>query len=119
MKRKAFGYELVMDLYDCDLEVMTSKERLQEYVDTLCPLINMEKYGKTIIEYFGTQKPHTKGYSLAQFIETSSITAHFSEYWRISYINIFSCRSFKPAVAKKFTKEFFKAKRVKACFFTR
>jgi len=119
MKGGVFGYELIMDLYDCDLEVMTSKKKLQEYVDKLCPLIDMVKYGKLLLPHFGTQKPHTKGYSLTQFIETSSIVAHFSELWRISYINIFSCKSFNPAVAEKFTKEFFKAKRVKTHFFTR
>jgi len=119
MKKRVFGYELIMDLGDCDLQVMSSKERLAEYVDKLCPMIKMEKYGKTLLEYFGTKKPHTKGYSLLQFIETSSITGHFSEHWCISYINIFSCKTFDPAVAKKFTKEFFKAKTMKARFITR
>jgi S-adenosylmethionine/arginine decarboxylase-like enzyme len=119
MGKKVFGYELIMDLYDCDLEVMKSKKKLQEYVDKLCPMIDMVKYGKLMLPYFGTQKPHTKGYSLAQFIETSSITGHFSEHWRISYINIFSCKTFNPKVALKFTKEFFKAKRVRSRFFVR
>ncbi|MDP2922687.1 MAG: S-adenosylmethionine decarboxylase [Candidatus Omnitrophota bacterium] len=119
MKKQVFGYELIMDLYDCDLGVMTSKKKLQEYVDTLCPLIDMEKYGKLLLPYFGTQKPHTKGYSLAQFIETSSITAHFSEHWRISYINVFSCKTFDHKVALRFTKDFFKAKRVRSKFLVR
>ncbi|MDD5005377.1 MAG: S-adenosylmethionine decarboxylase [Candidatus Omnitrophica bacterium] len=119
MKAKIFGYELILDLYDCDLEVMSSRKKLKEYVDKLCPLIKMEKYGKTLLEYFGTKKPHTKGYSLLQFIETSSITAHFSEHWRITYVNIFSCKSFNPEIAKEFTKEFFKAKHFKARFIVR
>ncbi|MCK9614676.1 MAG: S-adenosylmethionine decarboxylase [Candidatus Omnitrophica bacterium] len=119
MKKQVFGYELIMDLHGCDLGVMTSKKKLQEYVDKLCPLIDMVKYGKLFLPYFGIQKPHTKGYSLAQFIETSSITAHFSEHWRISYINIFSCKPFNPSVAKKFTKDFFKADYVKARFLVR
>ncbi len=119
MSKRVFGYELIMDLGGCDLEIMSSKEKLTEYVDKLCPLIKMEKYGKTLLEYFGTKKPHTKGYSLLQFIETSSITGHFSEKWRISYINIFSCKSFDPEAAKKFTKKFFKAKRLKALFIKR
>ncbi|MDD5504772.1 MAG: S-adenosylmethionine decarboxylase [Candidatus Omnitrophica bacterium] len=116
---KTFGYELILDLYDCDLDVMRSKDKLTEYVDTLCPLIKMEKYGNTMLEYFGTKKPHTKGYSLLQFIETSSITGHFSEHWRIAYINIFSCKNFDPKKAKEFTKFFFKASKVKARFIKR
>lgn len=119
MEKKVFGYELIMDLHGCDLKVMTSKKKLQEYVDKLCPLIDMVKYGKLMLPYFGAQKPHTKGYSLCQFIETSSITAHFSEYWCISYVNIFSCKTFDPKVALKFTKDFFKATRVKSKFLVR
>ena len=61
MEKKVFGYELIMDLYDCDLEVMKSKKKLQEYVDKLCPMIDMVKYGKLMLPYFGTQKTAYKG----------------------------------------------------------
>lgn len=119
MDEKVFGYVLMMDLRDCDLSVMRSKKKLKQYVDELCRMIDMKKYGKAFISYFGLQKPHTKGYSLMQFIETSSITGHFSEHWRISYIDIFSCKPFDHCVAKRFTKEFFRAGRVKARFIVR
>ena len=119
MHKKTFGYELILDLYNCDLEVLQSKNKLTEYIDRLCPLIKMEKYGRTLLEYFGTKKIHTKGYSLLQFIETSSVTGHFSEHWRIAYINIFSCKAFNPETAKKFTKAFFKASKVKSRFIKR
>ncbi len=119
MNEKVFGYELIMDLHDCDLEVISSKEKLQEYVDELCKLIDMKKYGETLLPYFGLDKPFTKGYSLLQFIETSSITGHFSEHWKISYLNIFSCKKFDVEIAKKFTQEFFKAKKLKSTFLVR
>ncbi|MCF7908574.1 MAG: S-adenosylmethionine decarboxylase [Candidatus Omnitrophica bacterium] len=119
MDQKAFGYELIMDLYDCDLKTMKSKKKISAYVDRLCELIDMEKYGKLHLPYFGLQKPQTSGYSLLQFIETSSITGHFSEHWRISYINIFSCKFFDHKVALKFTKDFFSANRVKSKFIVR
>lgn len=114
MKKTVFGYELVLDLSGCDLAVMSSKTKLTEYVDKLCKLIKMKKYGKVQLPYFGLEKPHTKGYSMLQFIETSSITGHFSEYWRKSYINIFSCKTYDHKLATQFTKNFFKAKKVKA-----
>ncbi|MEI8350286.1 MAG: S-adenosylmethionine decarboxylase [Candidatus Omnitrophota bacterium] len=119
MKKTVFGYELVLDLSGCDVEVMSSKKKLTEYVNTLCKLIDMKKYGEVHLPYFGLEKPHTKGYSLLQFIETSSITGHFSEYWRKSYINIFSCKPYDRVLATKFTKEFFKAAKIKARFLTR
>lgn len=119
MEKKVFGYELVMDLSDCDLAVMSSKKRLTEYVNKLCKLIKMKKYGKVQLPYFGLEKPQTKGYSLLQFIETSSITGHFSEHWRKSYINIFSCKPYNHRLAAEFTKKFFGSKNAKIRFLVR
>ncbi len=118
-ENKTYGYELIINLYDCDQKIISSKSKLKEYIDELCKLIKMEKYGKTIIAYFGEKKPHTKGYSLVQLIETSSIVGHFSDLWKSAYINIFSCKKFDPQVAKKFTKEFFKAQKIKTRFILR
>lgn len=112
--KHTYGYELTMDLYDCDLAVLTSKKKLQEYVDKLCKLIKMKKFGKTLLPYFGEKQAFTKGYSLVQLIETSSITGHFSDNWRTAYLNIFSCQKYDHNKAKQFTKKFFKAKRMKA-----
>ncbi|MDD5194936.1 MAG: S-adenosylmethionine decarboxylase [Candidatus Omnitrophica bacterium] len=117
--RRIFGFELIMDLYGCDLKVMTSKQKLTQYVNKLCKLIEMKKYGKVQLPYFGLEKPQTKGYSLLQFIETSSITGHFSEYWRTSYLNIFSCKPYDHKLAAKFTKEFFKARKMKIHYIVR
>jgi S-adenosylmethionine/arginine decarboxylase-like enzyme len=111
---KIFGYELLLNVYDCDLDVLQSKEKLTEYVTELCKLIDMKKYGETLLEYFGTAKAHTKGYSLMQFIETSAIIGHFSEFWKIAYINIFSCQPYDHKKAKVFTKKFFNAKSITA-----
>jgi len=113
MTQKIFGYELVINLFECDCKIISSKDKLQEYVDELCKLINMKKYGKTLIPYFGDKEKYTKGYSLVQLIETSSITGHFSDFWATAYINIFSCRKYNHLLAKKFTCQFFKAKRMK------
>jgi len=113
VKKKIYGYELVLDLYDCNPKVLASKAKLQQYVTKLCKLIKMKKYGKTLLPYFGINEPFTKGYSLVQLIETSSITGHFSEHWGRAYINIFSCRKFDRSTAKKFTRQFFQAKKLK------
>lgn len=114
-----FGYELIMNVYDCDLNILQSREKLIEYVDKLCEIIDMKKYGETLLEYFGLEKEHTKGYSLMQFIETSSITGHFSEHWKIAYLNIFSCKEFERKKASTFTKKFFKANKITCQFIER
>jgi len=112
--RKIFGYELVLDLFECDKKIITSRVKLQVYVNKLCKLIKMKKYGETLLPYFGEKEEFTKGYSLVQLIETSSITGHFSDYWQTAYINIFSCRKYNHTLAQNFTREFFKAKQVNA-----
>jgi S-adenosylmethionine/arginine decarboxylase-like enzyme len=114
MKAEVFGYELILDCYDCDIKIISSKGKLKQYVDELCPLIKMKPYGETLIPFFGEKKKHTKGHSLVQLIETSAITGHFSEYWENAYINIFSCKKFNWEKAEQFTKDFFKVKMMKS-----
>ncbi len=110
--KKIYGYELIVNLKGCNPEILSSKTKLQFYVNRLCELIEMEKFGRTILKYFGENKDFTKGYSLVQLIETSSITGHFSDSWHTAYINIFSCQKYDHKKARKFTKQFFQAKAI-------
>jgi len=112
-RKESYGTELILDLYGCDQKTIRSPKKISQFVDNLCTLIKMRKYGKPSILHFGLKKPHTAGYSLVQFIETSSITGHFSELWNSAYINIFSCKQFDTEKAANFTKKFFGAKRMK------
>lgn len=108
-----YGMELILDLHDCDPTVIRSKRLLKAYVDQLCGLLQMKKFGKALLPYFGLSDPRTAGYSLLQFIETSSITGHFSELWNSAYLNIFSCQPFDPDEALRFTRRFFKPKHLR------
>ena len=107
----SFGLEVILDLYGCDPSVIRSGKRLAEYTTKLCKLLNMKKFGKTQLPHFGYNEAHTAGYSMLQFIETSSITGHFSELWNSAYINIFSCRDFDTRSAIAFTVKYFGAKK--------
>jgi S-adenosylmethionine/arginine decarboxylase-like enzyme len=114
-----FGWELIIDLYDCDPVSISSEEKIREFAGRLCKILDMKPYGDPMTPYFGENKAHTKGYSLVQFIETSSITGHFSEFTKAAYINIFSCKAFDPEKAEAFTKSFFKAKRISSRYIVR
>ncbi len=102
-----------MDLYECDPAAIRSARKLREFVNQMCRLLDMKKFGRTQTPYFGLNAPHTAGYSLLQFIETSSITGHFSELTNSAYVNIFSCKPFDTALAARFTQAFFSAKRLR------
>ncbi|EKD67056.1 MAG: hypothetical protein ACD_48C00619G0004 [uncultured bacterium] len=112
--QKSFGRELVLDLYDCDLKKISSKREIHKFVIELCDnVIKMKRYGRALIPHFGHADPVTSGYSLVQLIETSSVSAHFSELKRSVYLNIFSCAPFDAKKTTAFCKKFFRAKRVK------
>jgi S-adenosylmethionine decarboxylase len=113
MNKKSYGQELILDLSDCHPKVIRSKKKLEEFVDQLCRLIRMKKYGRILISHFGHNSPKTAGYSLVQLIETSSIIGHFSELYNSAYLNIFSCKPFDAQKASQFSKKFFGAKRIR------
>lgn len=115
-----YGQELILNLYDCDLAKISSAHEIKKFVIELCDkVIHMKRYGEALIPHFGHENPLTSGYSLVQLIETSSVTAHFSEYKRSVYLNIFSCAWFDVEKTTEFCKNFFGAKRIESHFFKR
>ncbi len=119
MPEVTFGWELVLDLYGCNPMTISSEKEIRRFARELCEVIDMKAYGDPLTPYFGENQEHTKGYSLLQFIETSSITGHFSENTGAAYINIFSCRPYDFDLAENFTKVFFGAKHVNSRCLTR
>ena len=115
----SFGWELILDLYECDQASISTEGFIKRYARQICEVIDMKPYGEPMTPYFGEKQEHTKGYSLLQFIETSSITGHFSEKTGAAYINIFSCKKYDLEKAEKFTKDFFGAKRINSRFIVR
>lgn len=114
-----WGYHLILDCKACDIESVTSKENLEEFVKTLVEKIDMKAYGEPIIEHFATHEPKAAGYSLVQLIETSAITGHFVDFNGDAYIDIFSCKYFDVEVAKQIIAEFFAPKQIKTTYMTR
>ncbi|MFH1582357.1 MAG: S-adenosylmethionine decarboxylase [bacterium] len=110
-RKKVFGQELMMNLYGCDLEVMCSRKKMQEFCEKVCKIINITPVGRAIIKNTGTGD--IKGYSVCQFLVTSTIVIHTCDPILETYINIFSCRLFKNKEAVEFTKKFFKPKKIK------
>jgi S-adenosylmethionine/arginine decarboxylase-like enzyme len=105
-----FGQHLVMDLEGCDLAAITSRTTLERWVIPLVDeVLKMKRYGEAAIEHFGHEDPVTSGYTVVQLIETSSITAHFSDHLRTAHIDVFSCRNFDNDAVLAFCEETFGA----------
>ncbi len=104
----AWGQLAVIDLFECDFDILKDEEKIKEYIKSLSERIDMKLFGEPLIKRFG--KGELEGYSLMQFIETSSITVHLDEFGKRAFIDIFSCKQFDSKIAEEFSKSFFKAK---------
>lgn len=119
-----YGYELILDIQ----EVESGKFQrfyLKLYFEALCQAIKMERcklvfwddrwttiFNKILPwRWFWPVEvqtdPKTIGISAVQFILTSSVVVHALTKRNAIYVNIFSCKSFNPEVAKTLTKSWF------------
>ena len=114
-EKEYFGLSTGINFYRCNPLKIRSKLTLEDFIVSLCDLIDMKRHGKPIIEYFGNED-RVKGYSLVQLIETSTIVGHFVDESNKGYIDIFSCKPYDPHAAAKFVKEYFQATDIKYFF---
>lgn len=114
-----YGPELILDLHDCDTTTFNRKS-LRAFGRAICKEIGMTPHmfrsepwdDDGVPEDECQTKSETKGYSAIQFLMESSILIHTLELTRSAYINIFSCKPFDRVKAKRFTKNWFGAKRI-------
>ena len=107
-----WGLATSVDLQGCNPASIQSAEKIRAFVDALCTLIDMKKFGPTVVVDFG-EDPRVSGYSMTRLIETSLISGHFANQSDAAYIDIFSCKAYPPYVAAEFAREFFEAQEVR------
>lgn len=105
----SWGILSSIDIHDCDPELIRSAAAIKEFVVQLCDLIEMKRFGETMIVHFGEDE-RVAGYSMTQLIETSLISAHFANQTNNVYLDVFSCKYYEPEIAAEFAKKFFKGK---------
>ncbi|MEA2832530.1 MAG: hypothetical protein QOG66_732 [Methylobacteriaceae bacterium] len=119
-----YGYELVMDLHNCDPQ-MFNRKSLNSYFSNLCRAIDMQKCKVHFWDDVGVAAeeqqtlPHTKGTSAVCFILTSSIVIHTLDLLRTVHVNIFSCKHFDQKVGQRLTETWFKGTCVRATWLER
>lgn len=124
VKKKPYGFELIIDLHKCNVSTF-NRESLDAYFVKLCKAIKMQKCERYFWDDVGLPEeqkqtsPHTKGSSAVQFILTSSIVIHTLDLLEAAYINIFSCKAYNQELALKITKEWFGAKECNSHFIKR
>lgn len=110
MKNKYWGLSTHINLKGCESELIKNPKEIERFCKNICYILGFKMMGKTNVKRFGKEK--LEGYSMFQFIETSSIAAHFDETGNNAFIDIFSCKEYDTKKAVKFCKEFFKATKV-------
>jgi S-adenosylmethionine/arginine decarboxylase-like enzyme len=118
LKENIWGLLTSIDLHNCNPDTIRDADAIKRYVDELCDLIEMKKFGDTQVVNFGEDE-RVAGYSMTQLIETSLISGHFANLTNNAYIDIFSCKYYDPQVAADFTQKFFQAKDIKIHYILR
>jgi len=115
----SWGYHLILDCGSCNENISDTKI-IRKMLDTLVKRVDMQAVGPPIIKFLKEGDPHLQGYSCIQLIETSSITMHLNDAPESSaYIDVFSCKEFKPADAIAVVNEFFAPDDIKSQFLHR
>ncbi|MFA6017095.1 MAG: S-adenosylmethionine decarboxylase [Patescibacteria group bacterium] len=110
-KQAPWGMSMNVDLYNCNPKTIRDAKKIKEFVDTLCDLIDMKRFGKTTVVNFGEDE-RVAGFSMTQLIETSLISGHFANQTNAVYLDIFSCKEYPPQLTAAFCKTFFEAKKM-------
>lgn len=101
-----WGVSSSIDIYDCDSDTIRNAGKIRQFVAELCELIEMKRFGDTIVVHFGEDE-RVSGYSMIQLIETSLISAHFANQSNTTYLDVFSCKAYDTEVVAEFSRKFF------------
>lgn len=105
-ERKVWGIASSFDIYNCNPETIRSADAIRQFVIELCDLIEMKRFGETVVVHFGEDEK-VEGFSMTQLIETSLISAHFANLTNATYLDVFSCKPYDPALVEEFAVKFF------------
>jgi len=102
-----WGLATSIDIYSCSPELIRDAEHIRQFVIDLCELIEMKRFGETMVVHFG-EEDRVAGYSMVQLIETSLISAHFANLTNAVYLDVFSCKRYDPDTVARFARDYFR-----------
>ena len=119
-KQKVFGYELLLDCYDCRPEVCGNLDHCYSYLDNLVDFIGMKKQAPPSI--FRTDRrsfPDKAGLSGWVPLADSSIVIHTLSKKNFISIDVYSCKEYSKEKVIEFTKRYFEPKKMGKQFILR
>jgi S-adenosylmethionine/arginine decarboxylase-like enzyme len=116
----AFGYELLLDLYDCKVGVCDDLALCYKFLDEIVGYLGMEKQAPPNIFYTDASRfPDKAGLSGWAPLVDSSIVIHTLTPKNFISIDIYCCNKFDIDKAKSFVRKFFLPKRMDEQFILR
>jgi S-adenosylmethionine decarboxylase len=116
----AFGYELLLDLYECKPGACDDLDLCYRYLDEVVGFVGLTKQAPPFIfrsdEILFPDKAGLSGW--VPLIE-SSIVIHTLSVKNFITIDVYCCRPFDIEKAKAFTADFFSPKKIDANFIER
>lgn len=117
---EVFGYELLLDLYDCKAGSCDDLALCYRFLDEIVDYLGMEKQAPPNIFYTdATRFPDKAGLSGWAPLVESSIVIHTLTPKNFISIDIYCCKKFDIEKAKSFVRRFFSPKRIDEQFLLR
>lgn len=119
-KKQVFGYELLLDCYDCKPETADQLDHCYSFLSRLVDYIGMRQQSPPDI--FRTDRksfPDKAGLSGWVPLADSSIVIHTLTKHNYISIDVYSCKEFSPEKVVEFTKRYFEPKRLEKQFILR
>jgi S-adenosylmethionine decarboxylase len=119
-RQSAFGYELLLDLYDCKPGACDDLALCYKFLDEIVEYLGMEKQAPPNIFYTdATRFPDKAGLSGWAPLVESSIVIHTLTPKNFISVDIYCCKTFDTNKAKSFVRRFFSPKRMDEQFILR
>ena len=112
-KKEIFGWELLLDCYDCKPGTCDDLAHCYKFLDKLVEFIGMDKQEEpTIFRTDRKRFPGKDGLSGWVPLAQSSIVIHTLSVRNFISVDLYSCGEFNPAKVVAFTKRYFKPKKI-------
>lgn len=119
-KVEPFGYELLLDLYECKPGACDDLSLCYKFLDEIVGYLGMEKQAPPSIFFTDAARfPDKAGLSGWAPLVESSVVIHTLSVKNYISIDIYCCKEFDIEKAKSFSRRFFSPKRMDAQFILR
>jgi len=116
MEKRTHGYgpHLMLDLNDCNPEILNDLETCFKLLSELPLQIKMTKITQPYVFRYNADDPEESGITGVVIIAESHISLHTYPKKKFVFVDLFSCKPFDTEMAKNYVVNFFQSKSVKS-----